>query len=147
MSQISKRPLKPGINEKVFDLFLKSLLRNNSKRKIEKFLEALISKTERIMLSKRIAIFYLLIKGLDYRAISRNLKVSTATVAKFAILLKINGGRIEKTLKRILLEKKIANNLEALGEMVFNSIPPKSGNWSQWAKNKSSRAKKRSSIL
>jgi len=145
MAQLSPRVLNQKTSEKILDLFFQSLLKNKTQKEIKNFLDVLLTPTEKMMLAKRIAVLYLILQGIDHRTISNLLKVSTATVAKFSIILKFENERTKKVLQKIIKERKILKTLDAVGEILFNSLPPPSRNWSEWRKEKVKRQRDRSS--
>jgi uncharacterized protein YerC len=148
MAQVSKRKLDPRILQKVFDLFLDSLTSTGNRKQTKEFLDELLTPTEKIMLAKRIAIAYLVLQGLDQRSIANFLKVSTSTVAKISLLLKIQGDGLPKVLGRLLRRKKIANVLDSIAEILLDSTPPVSySKRKEWRKNKLQRKIERSSLL
>jgi len=80
MPKISKNK----IDKAVYDTILKQLMavfKNcSNERELEDLFDSLFTKTERFMLSKRLAIAVLLERGLSYSGISRILKVSSVTI-------------------------------------------------------------------
>ena len=73
----------------------------------------LLSPTEKIMIAKRIAIIYLLIKKIDYINISDVIKVSSETIAKFHKIM-IESGAIKTALKKLVANEKVKDFLEKL---------------------------------
>ncbi|MFH1602052.1 MAG: Trp family transcriptional regulator [Candidatus Shapirobacteria bacterium] len=147
MTQISKKFVKPETLEKTFDLLLASLLKSGGKADTKEFLEDLLTPTEKVMIAKRIAIAYLLLQEVDHRTISEMLKVSTSTINRISFVLNRQGAGFKRVLKRLLREKKINNILEEVGELLFNSLPPKYGDKRAWAKEKFVRKMTRQSPL
>ena len=92
MSQVSRRILNKQVEEKVFETLWEAISQVRDKKEIQSFLGDLLSPTERVMIAKRLAIAVLLLKGRSYETIKDFLKVSTETVAKISIILKINNG-------------------------------------------------------
>lgn len=65
------------------------------------FLQDLLTKSEMKILSKRLRIAKLLIEGLDYREIERNLHVSHSTIAKIAAWLSERGEGFRKIINNL----------------------------------------------
>jgi uncharacterized protein YerC len=103
MAQVSRRMLKPGVWNRVFNLFLATFSNVKSKEELRIFIEDLLSPTEKTMLAKRFAIAILLAKGNSYDSIMDTVKVTSGTVSKVKILLRYGKGlnkAIEKALKK-----------------------------------------------
>lgn len=82
MVQLSRRPLSKFIYNSILES-LDWLLRHLSKKEeVDTFLHDFLSKTERLMLAKRLAISLMLQKGYSYTEIRATLKVSPSTIYK-----------------------------------------------------------------
>jgi Trp operon repressor len=119
MVQISKARLDDRVLDKIFDLFFKVMASSSDKKLFKLISEDIFSPTERIMIAKRITIMYLVLRGINQRTISQVLRVSSATVAKFAILTEKSHG-ITQALEKTLMTEDLKDSL--LG--IFNSIFP-----------------------
>ena len=86
MVRISKISLKQEKLDKIFNLFFLVLGRKQSPDEFMDTIFELMSQTERIMFAKRVAIMFLLEKGIEHVSIKLTLHVSLSTVGKFAIL-------------------------------------------------------------
>lgn len=113
MARISRFKLEDDVLEKLFTLFFQVVGKKSSKDEFQKTIVDLLSPVERVMIAKRIAIAYLLLKKIDYLTICETLKVSSATVAKFSLLLEKSEGLIP-TFKTLLRNEKITQFLEEL---------------------------------
>lgn len=113
MTRISKFPVQDNVLEKLFDLLFEVLENQKDQEEFSKVIYDLLSPTERIMVAKRVAIVYLLMKKIDYYNISDVLKVTPNTIAKFQAIRKKSKG-IVKSLKHIVRNEKIANFFEKL---------------------------------
>jgi len=127
MTQVSRFMLRPKVWENIFNLFSDAFLRIKDKKKLNNFLDNFFSPTEKIMLSKRLAIAVLLAKGNDYQTIKDTIRVTTGTIAKINLLLKSNNKglytAVEEILKRDagkIFWKEIADILD---------YPRKGTNW------------------
>lgn len=91
MTQISKRPISKDIESKIYESFYKAigLLRESEARL---FIDDLLTKTERVMLPKRLAIAILLLKGWNYDSIKEILKVTQTTISSVSRTLEFSNG-------------------------------------------------------
>lgn len=148
MSQVSNYPLNKEIEERMFGIFWQTLAQLNTTSSVYKFLNDLLTSTEKIMLAKRLSIALLLIKGYDYRTISKSLRVSTATIMLINAWLKTGGEGYKMVIKKILQEEKTEDFWDNFEEKMSNLLPPRRGtNWSevrsqQWQKRLSRRRKR-----
>lgn len=117
MVRLSRFKLSDVQLEKLFSLFFEIVGKNKNKADFQKIISDILSSTERIMIAKRIAIMYLLMKQIDHRTICLVLKVSTATVAKFAVVMEKSIGVIPLFNKMLQNEKIIEFFVD-----VFNSF-------------------------
>lgn len=134
MVRNSRFVLSASLLEKLFDLFFEVVGNKSSKDEFKKIFVDLLTPAERIMLAKRVAIIYLLLKKIEYYNICDRLKVSPTTVAKYALLMEKSEG-IVPTFKQIVKIDKINIFLED----IFNNIfaPGKIGvNWKTAWENK-----------
>lgn len=113
MPPVSKNKVEEGVLSKLFDLFFEVIGKKNNRDDFESILQGILSSTEKIMIAKRLAIYYLLIKNIDYTIICATLKVSAATVYKFKFILE-NNTRIASSFEKIILNEKILNFLEEI---------------------------------
>jgi len=79
MTNISKTNLKPEAEQKLLKQF-SNLFADISSHKAQSLFEQILTKSERIMLIKRLAIVLMLEEGFSTYKISKTLKVSDATV-------------------------------------------------------------------
>lgn len=141
MVRNSRFQLSEDLLEKLFDLFFEVVGSQSSKNEFRKIFVDLLTPAERIMLAKRVAIIYLLLKKIEYYNICDRLKVSPTTVAKYTLLMEKSEG-IVPTFKQIVKIDKVKIFLEE----VFNNIfaPGKIGiNWKIAWKNKIKHEKKK----
>ncbi|PIV11245.1 hypothetical protein COY13_02055 [Candidatus Roizmanbacteria bacterium CG_4_10_14_0_2_um_filter_36_35] len=113
MTRISRLPVSDKVLEKLFDLFFEAVGKQTEEEEFSQVIYDLLSPTERIMIAKRVAIIYLLMKKIDYFNISDVLKVTPNTIAKFQMIRKNSKG-IVRSLKNIVRNEKIANFFEKL---------------------------------
>ncbi len=107
MSQVSKYPIKKEIADRIFEILIKTLIKVRDKEEANHLAEDLFTPAEKIMLAKRLAIAFLLMKGYQYRNISQLLRVSLGTIA--SVNLSINNGRngYKAILERIKNEERL----------------------------------------
>ena len=128
MARISRFKLKDEMLDKIFLLFFEVVGKKNNRKEFQLVIEDICSPTERIMMAKRVAIIYLLLKNIEYQTICSTLKVSTSTVAKFSLLLDKSSG-IREVFQKILFKDKASL---AILEAFDFLIPPGTlgTNWS-----------------
>jgi Trp operon repressor len=117
MTRISRFKLNEQILDKLFFLFFEIVGKKQNQDEFRKTIVDLLSPVERIMIVKRVAIIYLLMKQIDQRTICQILKVSSGTVAKFSLLMEKSEGMVP-TFKRILKNEKVVGFFED----IFNSF-------------------------
>ncbi len=118
MARISRFYLSQRTLQKMFDVFYEVLGRTKSKTEFLNIVDELVSPIEKIMIAKRIIVMYLLLREIDQRTICKTLKVSSATVAKFSLLLG-NSSYIRETLNSMVKRDKLKLLLEELYSSVF----------------------------
>lgn len=126
MTQVSKFKMDKEVADKVAQVFLETIVKIKNKNVARDVLSELLSKTEIIMLSKRLAIVYLLEKDYSQREISRVLKVSLSTVAKMNAITRDDTG-IYKIIKSILMDEEIKAFFHSLDKTLSKLIIPKIG--------------------
>lgn len=107
MAQVSKYPISKDVADRIFEVFIKTLVKIKDKKEAQNFAYDLFSSTEKVMLAKRIAIAFLLMKGYQYREISRLLRVSLTTIGSVNIVLKLGKGGYQTILGKIAREEKL----------------------------------------
>jgi uncharacterized protein YerC len=137
MAQVSRWPLKKEVWEKIFDLFLHSLVKLNRKNELSLFIHDLLSPTERVMLAKRLAIALLLSKGHSYPVIRGKLHVTSSTIAKVNRQLQEGKGGLGIALNKIFA----LQNKEMLGEELKDLLDQKPPGYyrSEWGRRKRKR--------
>lgn len=142
MTQISRRYLHKQVEERIIDLFWTSFSTLSTKQKAAIFLEALLSPTEKLMLSKRLAIAFMLLKGYDYPSINERLKVSDSTIWNIKLNLNHKGKGYQKTIEQIMDKEKWEKFWQDLDNFFEEILPPRYGtDWKearrkQWEKRR-----------
>lgn len=142
MAQVSKRFLHKKVEERILDLFWTSLSSLSTKEKVALFLDDLLTSTEKLMLSKRLAIAFMLLKGHDYATINNQLKVSDPTIwnVKTSLLLSSKGYKM--AIEQIMNKEKWEKFWQDLDNLFQDILPPRYGtNWKearrkQWEKRR-----------
>ena len=120
MAQISKYLISKDIYDRIFDLFLKTIVNLETKNNTSAFLDGFLTPTEKVMLSKRLAIGLLLAKEYPYREISKVLKVSLGTIGSVGRNYKYQPG-YQVVIQKILGDEKLEDFWLKVGE-VFASV-------------------------
>lgn len=126
MSQVSNYPVPASVADRIFSIFIKSLVSVKNKKEAQKLIEDLFSPAERIMLSKRLSIAFLLMRGYEYRQISRLLRVSLTTVASVNGQLRYGQGGYREILNKISKEEKLEDFFSKVLEEIV-SVPASGG--------------------
>src|SRR3990167_789974 len=136
MTQVSKRYLSEKVQKRMYEIFVKAVIKAGSKGEAVHFLTDLLSPTEQIMLAKRLAIAYLLINtNMSQRDVSSLLKVSLTTVGKISLTLTVQGSGYRRIVKSLVDEEKVEEIMNKILDVV-TALPPKGRNWSTWRKDK-----------
>jgi uncharacterized protein YerC len=101
MAQISKRIIRPEIEKRLSALFQETLSGLRNKNEAQLFVEDVLTRTEKVMLAKRVAIAVLLEKNFDYRSIRDLLKVSSSTISTVKEQFQRDGGGYKSIVQRL----------------------------------------------
>ena len=112
MPRVSKRPVSEELLSKTYKLFYEVFSRNKDQDDFLLIIDDIFSSSEKIMISKRLAIIYLLIKGVDYRDIMNTLKVSSATVVFYASTFLKRSSKVRSIIENMLNKEKVLNFLD-----------------------------------
>lgn len=121
MPQVSKYPLAKDTEKRLYQLFWETVANLKDSIKAEEFFTDLLTPTEKVMLSKRLAIAVMLIKGYDYSSIKSILKVSPTTIGAVSLWLKHSGTGYRKVVQRLVTKEKfeeILSGIESAIELV-----------------------------
>ena len=99
--QVSKQDVDKKIEKKIFKSLYQVLADLKNPGKVEKFLNDVLSETEKTVLAKRLGIAYYLSKNKSYEVIREELKVSSATIANVQKWLEQGGEGLDMALKAI----------------------------------------------
>lgn len=112
MPRVSKTPVSNELLSKTFRLFYEVFSSNSDQDDFLLMIDDLLSPSEKIMLSKRLAIIYLLIKGVNYRDIMKTLKVSSSTVVFYASTFLKRSSKVRSIIESMLKKEKVLNFLD-----------------------------------
>ncbi|MBI4973765.1 helix-turn-helix domain-containing protein [Candidatus Roizmanbacteria bacterium] len=107
MAQISRYEVKEEVLDRLQCLFFDVVAKQHSKENFLTLLNELLSPTERIMLSKRIGIIYLLEKGVAIHRICKALHMSTSTVAQYILRFRDKKSLINQIVKNVIQREKV----------------------------------------
>ena len=113
------------INQLMFEILNKA----DYKDDFLEIVKDILSPPEQLMVAKRIAIIYLLLKGVDHSTIARYLKSSRATVAKFSLLFYDKETKLIEIIGDLLNNENINHFFEDLFADIFISPGLKIGHW------------------
>ena len=111
MAQVSKYPVQKEVADRIFELFIKTLINVKDKDEAEKLVADLLTPTERIMLAKRLTIAFLLEKGYEYSTIKGLLRVSSPTIAAVSLACQYGSKGYKKLIDKISREESISKFL------------------------------------
>jgi len=117
MAQISKRALERNIEESISDLFLRGIVELTDMTEAAFLFQDILTSTEKSIISKRLTVSFMLLRGYDHRTIANVLKVSTPTVWRMNEKLKQRGSGVK------ILFQKLENSPkwgEFLGRLEAN---------------------------
>ncbi|MDO8486807.1 MAG: Trp family transcriptional regulator [Candidatus Curtissbacteria bacterium] len=132
MGRVSKRKINPQIEERIFEIFRDYLATLKTPLGIKEFLQSLLSNTEQVMLSKRLAIAVLLARGFNYEEIDETLKVSKSTVGMVHRQISTGAQGYQKAIKHVLAQEKNQKFWNNLEELLIQLSPQKMYGSSAW---------------
>ena len=121
MAQVSNYPVSKDVADRIFEVFIKSLIRVKNQKDAQILVNDLFSPTERVMLAKRLAIAFCLMQGYEYREISKLLRVSLTTIATVNMTLKYGSSGYKIILERISREEKLADFFKSVAEKIVSA--------------------------
>lgn len=141
MGRISRRRIDPEVEERIFEIFWDYFSHLNNPIDVKEFLKSLLSYTEQVMLSKRLAIVVLLSKGLTYENISDTLKVSKSTIGSVHKQLFVDAVGYSKAIRYISSKSSKDKLINKADELFISFSPPKAKGSIAW-QSKSRQGKK-----
>lgn len=132
MSQVSKYPISSDIEQRIYEVFTKTISKLSRPSQINKFFEAFLSPVERIMLAKRLSIALLLLKGYKYPEIRKVLRVSPPTISDVSMNLKYMSPEFRSVIESIIKDEKLEAFWNQVTDVISDNVPPGGVNWSSW---------------
>lgn len=123
MAQVSKYPLSKTTEFRLYSLFWEAIADLKNPAKAEEFFNDLLTPTEKVMLSKRLAIAVMLIKGYDYSSIRSILKVSPTTIGAVSLWLKYSGKGYRDTVEKLLKKERVREIVDTI-DSLLETIKP-----------------------
>lgn len=114
MSQVSKLRIEPEIEQKILSSLSYTIKELKTKNEVDKFLYSVLTKTERLMIAKRVLTAYLLENGVEDTKISRSLKLTNATITRLKMWISLHKEGFELIFKK--LQKK---GVEDIGKQIL----------------------------
>ncbi|MFH1472878.1 MAG: Trp family transcriptional regulator [bacterium] len=124
MPHISKKKIEASRFDTLYSEFTESIEKSFRKHQGANVLNEFLTRTEKIMLTKRFALIVLLMKEVPTKDIARTLAMTTATVEKVSLMLE--SGKFE-TLSKIIKRQDIWRSIELLVLTTGGLMPPKVG--------------------
>ena len=125
MTQISKSDLSPLVKSEIYNQLNHVVSECRDENEVELLFSELLTKTERIVIAKRLFIAVMLTKGYSYRDIRLVLGVSFPTVRSVQFWLEHGGKGYKQAVERILLEKKNIKILTVIKKIIDNEAKTK----------------------
>ena len=119
MTQVSRYPISKEVYDRCWEIFTKTLIGIRDSKDTNENIGDLLTPTERIMLTKRLAIAFLLTQGYEYREINKVLHVSFQTVASVNNALKYGNNGYNKAVGRILKDEKLKEILNKTAQVLI----------------------------
>jgi len=132
MVQVSKREPSGKVKSQLREVFWQAIIKVTSAVDAERFIDDLLTETEKVMLAKRLAIVLLLERGYDYRKIRDVLKVSTSTIMTASNRLKQRRTGFRQLNQKLERDKKTKALLTKIGDIIEEmTVRPYSPRWTE----------------
>ncbi|MCL5438703.1 MAG: Trp family transcriptional regulator [Patescibacteria group bacterium] len=125
MGRISRRILNRELAESIFRLFIETVIELKNPTDAQNFIEDLLSPTEKVMLTKRLAIAILLSRNYTYDEIVDKIKVSRPTIMNVSYFLKHGKSGYQKVINKIFVNQKKEEFVDKIEELLLKLSPPK----------------------
>jgi uncharacterized protein YerC len=119
MPHVSRHTPVRKVSDKIFERLVEAVTAKGTTIERKTFFNSMLTSTERIMLSKRFAIIYMLTKGYSFNAIQETLRISPSTVAR--IWDAIQKGKYAEIVKRVRAQNE---QRSAFVEWFTDLLPP-----------------------
>ena len=91
MPHVSRKKIDGKTFSKISEYLILSLSEIRDKKEMEDFLKAFLSQTERLMLSKRLAVAYMLSENITEDEIAQILSIGKPTIVKTRLWIRLEG--------------------------------------------------------
>lgn len=125
MSQVSRYPLSKSTETRIFNLLWQTIANLKEPSKVEEFFSDLLTPTEKIIFSKRLAIAVMLLRSYDYESIRATLQVSSGTIGAVSLWLKYSGQGYRKTVEKVMKKEKIKKVIDNIDSAIELLVPEK----------------------
>lgn len=119
MTQVSRYPISKDVYDRCWEIFTKTLIGIKNSQDVDEIVSDLLTPTERIMLTKRLAIAFLLTQGYEYREVEKILHVSFQTIAMVNNALRYGNNGYKKAVNRILKDEKLKDILNKTAQILI----------------------------
>ena len=109
MSQVSKRKIEPQIKKELLDSLSYTIKELKTKNEVDRFLSSALTKTERVMIAKRVLTAYLLNNNVEENKIGQTLKLTAATVTRLKMWISLHKDGFDLVFNN--LKKKSAEDI------------------------------------
>lgn len=127
MPRVSKNPLSSEMRQEMTGAFFRTLVKISDDTFLRRFLDDLLSPTEKLMLSKRLMVAILLQRGYSYRAVCSALKMSKTTVHLIQRELLKSGEGYRKVFQLFFKESKGKRLIDAIERFLDAITLPRKG--------------------
>lgn len=131
MTQVSKYPVSKDVYERCWEIFTKTLIGIKNSKDADEIVSDLLTPTERIMLTKRLAIAFLLTEGYEYREIIKLLKVSFQTISSVNNSLQYGNNGYKRAVSRIKKDERLMEIINKTAQALISpaTVGKGSGTW------------------
>ncbi len=130
MTQVSRRFVSKKTEERILNLFVSAVVLVQTPKSAVSLIDDLLTPTEKVMLSKRFSVAFMLLEGYDYDQIQTALKVSSATVGRVALWLKTKGAGIREIRGKIKTNESLKEVWEDIKDSFIELFATSYGtNW------------------
>lgn len=127
MPKVSKNPLSREMQEEMVNAFIRTLTKIDDDALLRRFLDDLLSPTEKTMLSKRLMAAVLLQHGCSYGAVCSALKMSKTTVFLIQRDLIKSGEGYRRVFERFFKESRGGRLVKAIDRFLDTITLPVKG--------------------
>lgn len=121
MPKVSQNPLSSEMRQEITGALIRTLAKIDDDNLLRRFLDDLLTPTEKLMLAKRLMVAVLLQRGYSYGAVCQALKMSKTTVHLIQRDLVKSGDGYRKVFDRFFKESKGQRILNAI-ERFLNAV-------------------------